>query len=53
MKTARVRTTVFLGIAAVAASLLALAGPAQKADIKTENGVRVVRNPKTPVAGRQ
>jgi sugar lactone lactonase YvrE len=24
---------------------------AQKADIKTENGVRVVRNPRTPVAG--
>jgi len=51
MKIARIKTTVILGIAALAAGLLALAGPPQKADITTENGVRVVRNPKTPVAG--
>ena len=51
MKTVRIKTAVILGIAALATGLLALAGPTQKSDIQTENGVRVVRNPKTPVAG--
>jgi len=51
MNTTRIKTTVILGIAVITAGFLASAGPPQKADIATENGVRVVRNPKTPVAG--
>ncbi len=51
MKAVSIKTTIFLSIAAFAAGFLATAGPPQKADIKTEDGVRVVRNPKTPVAG--
>ncbi len=51
MKTARIKTASILGVTALAAGFLAAAGPLQKAEISTENGVRVVRNPKTPVAG--
>lgn len=51
MKNLRIKTASILGIVALAAGLLALAGPSQRADIRTENGVRIVRNPKTPVAG--
>src|SRR4030042_660678 len=51
MNTTRIKTTVILGIAAFTAGFLASAGPPQKADIATENGERVVRNPKTPVPG--
>ncbi|OGD11898.1 MAG: hypothetical protein A2Y86_04455 [Candidatus Aminicenantes bacterium RBG_13_62_12] len=51
MKTARFKPVALIGIATFTVSFLASAGPSQKADIKTENGVRVVRNPKTPVAG--
>lgn len=51
MKTARIKTASILGIAVLATGFLASAGPPQKADIATENGVRIVRNPKTPVAG--
>lgn len=51
MKTARIKTASILGIAAFTAGFLASAGPPQKADIATENGERVVRNPKTPVPG--
>ena len=35
----------------IALILVAAAEPAQKANIKTEDGVRIIRNPKTPVAG--
>jgi hypothetical protein len=35
----------------LAITMMTAAEPAQKADIKTVNGVRIVRNPKTPVAG--
>jgi hypothetical protein len=51
MKTLSVKTRVFFCLVVFAGGLPALAGPAQKADIRTEDGVRVVRNPKTPVAG--
>jgi hypothetical protein len=51
MKTAHVRTSAFLGIIALASGFLAFGVQAQKADVRTENGVRVVRNPRTPVAG--
>jgi hypothetical protein len=37
-------------VMSLAITMITTAEPAQKADIKTENGVRVVRNPKTPVA---
>jgi len=37
-------------VMSLAITMMTAAEPAQKADIKTENGVRVVRNPKTPVA---
>lgn len=40
-------TVLILVLIAIVTALAA----AQKADIKTEDGVRVVRNPKTPVAG--
>ncbi len=51
MNTTRVKTVSILGIAVLTVGFLASASPSQKADIQTENGVRVVRNPKTPVAG--
>jgi hypothetical protein len=51
MKTARIKTASILGIAVLAFGLLAFAEPGQKANVRTENGERVVRNPKTPVAG--
>jgi hypothetical protein len=56
MKTALIKTTVILGITALAAGLLALAGTAQKTDWKgkvlTEDGVRVVVNPAEPIYGQ-
>jgi hypothetical protein len=56
MKTARVKTTVILGIAALAVGLLALAAQTQKSDWKgkvlTEDGVRVVVNPAEPIYGQ-
>jgi hypothetical protein len=51
MKTVRIKTASILGIIALAAGFLASASSPQKADIATENGVRIVKNPKTPVAG--
>jgi len=56
MKTALIKTTVILGIAALAVGLLALAGPTQRSDWKgkviTEDGVRVVVNPAEPIYGQ-
>jgi hypothetical protein len=56
MKTARVKTTVILGTAALAVGLLALAAQTQKSDWKgkvlTEDGVRVVINPAEPIYGQ-
>jgi hypothetical protein len=56
MKTALIKTTVILGIIALAVGLLALAGTAQKTDWKskvlTEDGARVVVNPAEPIYGQ-
>ncbi len=51
MKSIHIKIMGFLGIATFVVGFLAFAGPGQKADVATENGVRIVRNPKTPVAG--
>jgi len=45
------RSLLVLGFAASALPLPAAAEPGQKAAVTTEDGVRVVRNLKTPVAG--
>lgn len=47
----RTRGTLFIVLAGTAWLLAAPALPAQQAEVKTENGVRVVRNPATPVKG--
>lgn len=51
MKSARLKTVFRIAGVVLALGLLTLADPPQKADVRTEDGVRVVRNPKTPVAG--
>jgi hypothetical protein len=56
MKPNRIQITVFLGIVALTAGFLALAGPPQKPDwmgkVLTEDGVRVVVNPAEPTYGQ-
>jgi sugar lactone lactonase YvrE len=51
MRAAVLRRVVLFAAAALAAVQLAAAGPAPQAEIKTENGVRIVRNPASPVKG--
>jgi sugar lactone lactonase YvrE len=45
------RVALIILLAAAAWPVVAPALPAQQAEIKTENGVRIVRNPTTPVKG--
>ena len=47
----RTHGAVFAILAGAAWLAMAAASPAQQAEVKTENGVRIVRNPATPVKG--
>ena len=51
MKAYSFKGMLFLIVAALAAGQILSASPAQQAEVKTENGVRVVHNPKTPITG--
>ena len=51
MRASSLNRPVFLMAVALAAIQSLPAGPVQQADIETEGGVRIVRNPATPVKG--